>query len=856
MSETAKVRLVRCPKCENLLPEVTDFSVYQCGGCGAVLRSNNKGVDTFSEKSDEERIGSNLDRLSDRYEKMNNVSERRVMEMSDGSESDVRSNVSSSSRAERRGALRERAETGRNGLGKEESWDVGSDVMRDRRFDEIQRAKMAQDFEDMALSRDNEAGLRRPGRAGDGRVGVRSEMDGVWRAQRVDPEVGRHRKDGSFDRLSTSSYDFDDPSRSRSGVVDGLSNAEFVGDDRAELLRQLEELTYKLSRSGDLNDKGKDKAPFDRRMHPRDPYASENEAMAMHSSLKRAPFQDQYTEPPHLMRRQGMGENGFYPARYAPRPVQGYGNPSRPHLRPSESQGAFQMPPPRGYDGMAYMDNMEAYPPNFSRHHPSCSCYDCRAKRQVSNPMVQAASSGKYSNVSDDHGSFGERDHYNLRVHDQPPSRLFTSQVHSRWPSDVNSEVDGFTRRRPARAHLAVGGKHCRPLAGGAPFLTCNSCFEVLVLPKKALSKNGSRKKLRCGACSSIIAFVVSGKNLVVSLDVEAKNGPQKADNGRDVPLKQGNAHPSQTRTAFSSVDYDSAGYDFHSMDKEVARPGIDSKPNETRARRSTSTYASEAEEETQDSARADKGPQPPSGSSLQEYFDHSNKYHLVKDSREGNRSGHSEHVVPLPNKTGTKQILRKESTATEIDISSNEFSNTGSTFESSEAGRGGRGAGSFFAGIMESIKDPHRSEEADDVTVNGHLISNRLIKKAEKVAGPIHPGHYWYDFRAGFWGAIGGPCLGIIPPFIEQFNYPMPKHCAGGNTHVFVNGRELNHKDLNLLVGRGLSRERDRSYIVEISGRVLDDDTGEELECLGKLAPTMEKAKRGFGMKIPQAVA
>lgn len=40
MSETAKVRLVRCPKCENLLPEVTDFSVYQCGGCGAVLRCN------------------------------------------------------------------------------------------------------------------------------------------------------------------------------------------------------------------------------------------------------------------------------------------------------------------------------------------------------------------------------------------------------------------------------------------------------------------------------------------------------------------------------------------------------------------------------------------------------------------------------------------------------------------------------------------------------------------------------------------------------------------------------------------------------------------------------------------------
>lgn len=38
MSASAKLRLVRCPKCENLLPELADYSVYQCGGCGTVLR--------------------------------------------------------------------------------------------------------------------------------------------------------------------------------------------------------------------------------------------------------------------------------------------------------------------------------------------------------------------------------------------------------------------------------------------------------------------------------------------------------------------------------------------------------------------------------------------------------------------------------------------------------------------------------------------------------------------------------------------------------------------------------------------------------------------------------------------------
>lgn len=66
-----------------------------------------------------------------------------------------------------------------------------------------------------------------------------------------------------------------------------------------------------------------------------------------------------------------------------------------------------------------------------------------------------------------------------------------------------------------------------------------------------------------------------------------------------------------------------------------------------------------------------------------------------------------------------------------------------------------------------------------------------------------------------------------------------MPDNCAAGNTDVFVNGRELHKRDFELLVGRGLPRDKSRSYIVDISGRILDGDSGEELNSLGKLAPT-----------------
>ncbi|KAG2290673.1 hypothetical protein Bca52824_050277 [Brassica carinata] len=39
---TIEVKLVRCPKCKNLLPEPKDCSFFQCGGCGTVLCAKNK----------------------------------------------------------------------------------------------------------------------------------------------------------------------------------------------------------------------------------------------------------------------------------------------------------------------------------------------------------------------------------------------------------------------------------------------------------------------------------------------------------------------------------------------------------------------------------------------------------------------------------------------------------------------------------------------------------------------------------------------------------------------------------------------------------------------------------------------
>lgn len=70
-----------------------------------------------------------------------------------------------------------------------------------------------------------------------------------------------------------------------------------------------------------------------------------------------------------------------------------------------------------------------------------------------------------------------------------------------------------------------------------------------------------------------------------------------------------------------------------------------------------------------------------------------------------------------------------------------------------------------------ESEEEFHSSE---DVWVNGIRLTREEAEEASLMAGPIEPGHYWYDAIAGFWGVIGGPCMGIIPVSISiSFNFP-----------------------------------------------------------------------------------
>ncbi|XP_052170565.1 protein ENHANCED DISEASE RESISTANCE 4 [Diospyros lotus] len=928
MAESAKVRLVRCPKCENLLPEVADYSVYQCGGCDAVLQAGNMNfeADSSSQKSDEERVQGVSEKFAEKSENFNFP--EKGLNLSDGSENDVKSNSSSSRRTGKIEVLKNLGNSQRNASSsiQDDKWVVDSDLQMNESLYESGRAEMGEQFEELKPPN----GSGRANRVADWRGGgERVELERFWRnprrnVQDVRYSTSRYSEEGPSNyHLRPPSYGYEEPLKNQN-LPDESNKVEYFEQDRAELLRKLDELKDQLSRSCDVNDNPKEKFPPDRRV------AHQEEAYGGHESwfpdgswgsnrpppsqypmpdafVGRHPYVNRYPEPPYMNRHE-MDMYGFYPPMHAPNDIQRFGDPLRSQMlkrAPYQAPAPLQQQPSHPYYSGQYIDGnidpFELYPPNMNLHHTSCSCFHCYNKHpQVPAPVPPAASHSKmFPGVPNDlmlyrheiPGPFGTRD-YPHKISNPPPLNSHNPQSHTGWPSDLNSEVGGgFVRHRPPRVILAAGGRHCRPIAGASPFVTCYNCFELLQLPKKIMLLDKNQKKVQCGACSTVIPFAVVNKKLVVSLHTETTNPPKMVDDRLNVGGRDGASHSrmhaNQASMNFSSDDYDNSGYDFQSMDREAISsstgPGFYSgKSAEMRSLHSTSPYSSE-DEDNLDSLNAHRGESnsaelaekanlspPPAGSPLQDHFDYSSKCNNRVDRfGKGSQSGRSERDKgELKRATSRQNSMKDASLATEMEVSFNEFSNTGTSQESGDASREelqprvNKGGQSFFAGIIKkSFRDFSRSNQAFDpssahVTINGHPIPDRFLKKAEKLSGPIQPGNFWYDFRAGFWGVMGGHCLGIVPPFIEEFNYPMPENCAGGNTGIFVNGRELHQKDLNLLSSRGLPTIRGRSYIIEISGRVLDEDTGEELDGLGKLAPTVQKVKRGFGMKVPRAAA
>lgn len=757
-------------------------------------------MDALSEKSDEERIEGCSGRFSEKSKSIG-VSEMSRINVGDVCEEDVQSNGSSSNKSERRKFLCDRIENyGTSPVTRANMRVFEDDV---EIYDDISRfsgAKMDRNFEDMKPQTGNGKGLERSGEQWDWKIKGRSQMESFQRDQRIDFDglrysTSKYLEEGPSNYQSPGSYGYGEPLKNRN-ELDGSDELGKLGENQAEILRKLDELKDKLSQSCGVADKPKDKFPLDRRMVPPDPYGyTEKLFPDSYSAMNRASvpysFSDHHVARPlyanhcaqtsPFMDRHAMAGHGFYSPPHASG-LQEFEDPLRSQMfrsGPYRGPASFQQKPPRVCFSGAYvdgnlnpMDAYESYPPNINHHLPSCSCFHCYNKYQVS-PNTFGVK--QFSDVKK-YPAFYHHEYQNAfgaKLNAPTAFRSNISVSHTKWPSDLKTEASDFVCNRPARVLLTTSGRRCQPIAGGAPFLACQSCHQLLQLPKKVFL-DGGLKKMRCGACSTLIFLTVDSKRLNVSVHAEANASNDKLSH-RD-NLKEGSSHThghlNRASTNSSSDDYNNSGYDFQSMDRELgavsAGLGSSIKSADTRSPHSTFSSPSEKEKNldilittrknlnsSEQPVKGKKSPSP-AGSPLQDYCNSSNKNHVANNFEDGNRSGRSEREKLIPKKTISRQNSMKDASATEIEISSNEYSNTGTSLDSGEASREGdqmranKAAESFFIGmIKKSIRDSNRSshdaeQEKANVTVNGNLISDRLIKKAEKLAGPIHPGHYW----------------------------------------------------------------------------------------------------------------
>lgn len=798
----ARIRVVRCPKCDKFLPELPAYSVYVCGGCGATLQAKRKNSAQALDTSDN-----------------GNMKYLEVLEtVPETSEAMAGASIEYKSVPNRMPPLHSRSVYSRDNS--RITRETSTSSVKANIRDDVREAKY------MRFRNVENGEAAHPVRArGVSDIRSRSPIDSV--------PSNACRGEGPADHHLKSRNTYSNREHANDTDLDGPSRVRDLEKDRAELLRMLDELRDQVQQSCEVN--GPDTS------------ATVNRAADASSSYNIHERSSQFRHDPSQLHRKGPHHsssmnmrNPSVPHVYGPSPTQqslhGYVEPIAHARTSSYPAGPY---PWRNFDN--YFFGQHDPDPLLSCHHEgfyhqaACSCSHCYHREFL---PVQGTPLG----FSDQRAPYLVNS-YGAYPVDGP--LLGQQRYNSRGanPSLQQHNLRANVSKKPAQT--------CEPIAGGAPFTICYNCYEVLQLPNKR-SLLGKEYKLRCGSCSHTIVIKLDGTRLDVSELAPSAHLSPAPQNGIGDNMVDNLRATADERLlppyAFSVASHQSQEKDKHSNSSET-----DSKhtPLGTNSEDSPQSRDLPAEDNvisrTPSLPRRDHcGFSPSEGSGI------------------GSRSTRSEHEkVVLLTETCKQNSIKDVCVANETHSTDNEFDDPDYTQDilnvPQDPGhtRATKVGDSFFTNLIKKsfkMNNGTRNGRAR-VFVNGFPIPDRAVRKAEKLAGPIYPGDYWYDYRAGFWGVVGQPCLGMIPPYIPEFNYPMLKNCGGGNTGIYINGRELHQKDLDLLVSRGLSDSPERSYIVENSGKVTDEASGEELYGLGKLAPTVEKLRRGFGMRVPKVI-
>ncbi|KAL6980876.1 hypothetical protein U1Q18_022512 [Sarracenia purpurea var. burkii] len=138
-----------------------------------------------------------------------------------------------------------------------------------------------------------------------------------------------------------------------------------------------------------------------------------------------------------------------------------------------------------------------------SKHHSDCSCFTCCPHEwQCSAPLPAHIFCNKNRYISHS-------------------SQKYTGSEFSSWNSNADSDYHWHTNHHEVKKYYSMERhrsvkRHVLPVSGGAPFIVCYGCCELLQIPADFLLPGRRFHRLRCSSCSVILKFSLQNGTHIV----------------------------------------------------------------------------------------------------------------------------------------------------------------------------------------------------------------------------------------------------------------------------------------------------------------------------------------------------
>ncbi|CAN6301012.1 unnamed protein product [Urochloa humidicola] len=472
MANTEGYRLVRCPKCLNVLPEPPNVTVYRCGGCGTTLRAKIRAT------NGQHVAKKQLRQDSDNYSVATAVSNGAPPQTKDHASTEITMDSSSITEAPS-------TEHDSNGTQSNQSGDV---VLPEKNNVEVENneSKDHHSFE----GQDTNSSMEGPADLENSNVNSICRDSGeaenhIMEQPAQDSETCRRKEDGTFVsrgdgdtecHLNVSENNMLSSEMSKTAISaqdtedKEAGQAEHAANKKSYLVRV-------LSRSCDLR-------------------ASVN-SLDFHSartSLQSKSFRA--SEPLQSKIMNTVDELK--------------GDLSELFHKPSESKTKQAYPPRPSKQEGGHTTHRAAITSSapLAAYHPTAkhSGYAARISRsgQVVAPRGLPSLRYRRHRVYPCHHSV-QMEMMRPCRHEcchscQPPCYRFCRQQETAMQAPPAASKETVKRRPLPR-------NHCRPVLGGAPFVICSSCGRLVQLPTDFAVPSRATRRLQCGACSEILSY-------------------------------------------------------------------------------------------------------------------------------------------------------------------------------------------------------------------------------------------------------------------------------------------------------------------------------------------------------------